>query len=78
LQYWADAQLSVKQLFFNFLLQTLGDYTPFIRIIDPNRNKNMLSSSDFFDFDGFLEWHRQRSLQNNDTNFEFIEQLVST
>jgi hypothetical protein len=58
LQYWADAQLSVKQLFFNFLLQTLGDYTPFLRMIDPKRNKNMLSSSDFFDFEGFLEWHR--------------------
>ena len=25
-QYWADAELSVKQLFFNFLLQSVGNY----------------------------------------------------
>ena len=25
-QYWADAQLTVKQLFFNFLIATLNNY----------------------------------------------------
>ena len=30
-QYWADAQLSVKQLFFNFYLQTLGNYSQFMK-----------------------------------------------
>ena len=30
-QYWADAQLSVKQLFFNFLLLTVNNYIRFYR-----------------------------------------------
>jgi hypothetical protein len=42
-QYWADAQLSVKQVFFNFLLVTLHDYS-----------KYLTNDEDLFDFTGFL------------------------
>jgi len=30
-QYWADAELSVKQLFFNFLLMTVNNYIGYYR-----------------------------------------------
>jgi hypothetical protein len=49
--YWADAQLTVKQLFFNFLLQSIDDYRKFVNIDNLDGN-----SHDIFDFDGYLKW----------------------
>ena len=42
-------------LFFNFLLQSIGDYLSFIKV---PAEKKIISQDDFFDFDGFLKWHK--------------------
>ena len=62
-QYWADAQLSVKQLFFNFLLVTVNNYIQFYKtdVEQEEANAAFLSSEDFFDFDKYLEWQEERS-----------------
>ena len=74
-QYWADAQLSVKQLFFNFYLQTLGKYSHFMKRVPAD--KLLLGQDDFFDFDGYLEWQSARFKKSGDS-VEFIQQLLTT
>jgi hypothetical protein len=53
--YWADAQLTVKQLFFNFLLQSIDNYKRFV-----NRDNLGGTASEIFDFDGYLSWQKAR------------------
>jgi len=75
-QYWADAQLSVKQLFFNFLLCTVGNFTPYRKPIDvdpESPNYKRLTSSDFFDFDAYLKMQKDKSMQDKDSNYEFVQ-----
>ena len=58
-QYWADAELSVKQLFFNFLLMTVDNYIDFKsdesvdganRDVADHMIGAPLGSDEFFDF----------------------------
>ena len=82
-QYWADAQLSVKQLFFNFLLVTINNYIRFYKVpedtvADGTAANAFLTSDDYFDFERYLRWQEERSIKNKDTNIEFIRQLVDT
>lgn len=42
--YWADAQLSVKQLFFNFLLETVGNYVQYYRTNEEQEERDQKAS----------------------------------
>jgi len=37
-----------------------------------------LASSDFFDFEGYLAWQKERSVTNRDNNIDFIRHFVTT
>lgn len=66
-QYWADAELSVKQLFFNFLLMTVNNYKQFYVIADEAEIDKtgplagLKASEDVFNFQGYLEWQEERA-----------------
>ena len=64
-------ELTVKQLFYNFLLSCLNDYT---RFLAPPQAKQS-PCFDVFDFDGYLKWQEEL---HPFTNIDFIKQLVHT
>ena len=71
----------MKQLFFNFLLQTIGDYNRFMLkppVGPEDPEYRQLASSDFFDFAGYISWQEQRSADNRDNNIDFIKHVVTT
>ena len=71
----------MKQLFFNFLLQTVSCFTKFkkqVVAIPGTLEYRQLSSSDCFDFTGYLAWQKERSEANRDNNFDFIKHFVTT
>ena len=87
-QYWADAQLSVKQLFFNFLLMAVNNYIQFYRTNDeqgdeaPGDKPGVLAglqcSDDIFDFDGYLQWQDDHQLSMSGETNSFMQEFVKT
>lgn len=63
-QYWADAQLSVKQVVFNFLLVSLKDYSNYLT-----------QDEEMFDFSAFLKGKSEfvKQLLNTQAFYQFIE-----
>ena len=76
-QYWADAELSVKQLFFNFLLLTVNNYIGFYKDQDLETDAEsnaafdlhkFKSSDELFDFEGYLKWQEERAAKTGSSN----------
>ena len=79
--------MSVKQLFFNFLLVTVNAYINFYRTPDQMQKAKddeqswMVgaagSSDDFFDFRAYLDWQEELAA-DSDSSTAFIRELVKT
>lgn len=55
----------------------MNGYLTFLHPVNfKEKSTHMLSSEDFFDFQGFLSWQTEKP--NGDKNTDFISQLIST